>query len=146
MPVSSTGIRAIFGILAGVFLINLFENWRAIFMPFNVIFLLAALAWAMLIISSRYATEYVSAISLSFYSSLCTALFFAAQFFILWSCTFGGSGYEFLDSSPYCCTFLHDFFNNDLLSRLICAGCNTRWDLCPADTAFCTFICMADFR
>ncbi|MDY5185202.1 DMT family transporter [Helicobacter trogontum] len=69
-----------FGILAGIFLIDLFENWRMILMPFNIIFLLAALVWAMLIISSRYATEHISAISLSFYSSLCTAILLLPSF------------------------------------------------------------------
>ncbi|MDY5822647.1 MAG: DMT family transporter [Helicobacter sp.] len=98
-----------FGILAGVFLINLFENWRAIFMPFNVIFLLAALAWAMLIISSRYATEYVSAISLSFYSSLCTALFLLPSFLYYGLAPLGEVGMSFwilaLIAALFCTTF-----------------------------------------
>ncbi len=69
-----------FGILSGMILIDLFGNWRALFMPFNIMFLFAALSWALLIIASRYATEYVSAISLNFYSSCCTAILLLPSF------------------------------------------------------------------
>lgn len=98
-----------FGILAGVFLINLFENWYAIFMPFNIIFILAALVWAMLIISSRYATEYISAISLSFYSSLCTAIFLLPSFLYYGVTSLEKVGIDFwiiaLIAALFCTTF-----------------------------------------
>lgn len=70
-----------FGVIAGVFLMNLLENPSALLTPFNVIYLLAACCWAFLMISSRYATEHISAISLSFYSSCITALALSPSFF-----------------------------------------------------------------
>lgn len=60
------------GVLSGAFLLNVFGDWRAMFSLFHVIYLLAALDWAFLMITSRLATESINAIALNFYSSLIT--------------------------------------------------------------------------
>ncbi|TLD99577.1 DMT family transporter [Helicobacter muridarum] len=70
-----------FGVLSGVFLTNVFANIQNLLTPFNSIYLLAAFCWAILMIISRYATEYISVITLSFYSSLITAISLMPSFF-----------------------------------------------------------------
>lgn len=77
----SAKIGLMLGLLAGAFLVDLFGNWRSMFSAFYVIYVLASLDWAALMISSRLATEKINAIALNFYTSvmtfvlLCPALF-----------------------------------------------------------------------
>lgn len=98
-----------FGVLAGIFLLDLFANWRALWTPFNSIFLLAALVWALLIISSRSATEHVSALSLSFYSSCITAVLLLPSFLYYGVGNVGNMGAQFwiitIIVALFCTTF-----------------------------------------
>ncbi|RDU73836.1 EamA/RhaT family transporter [Helicobacter aurati] len=69
------------GVISGAFLINIFDDIHAFFTPFNSIYLLAAVCWAFLMISSRYASEHISAVTLSFYSSCITTCSLSSSFF-----------------------------------------------------------------
>ncbi|MDL0079213.1 DMT family transporter [Helicobacter zhangjianzhongii] len=77
----SAKIGLMLGLLAGAFLVDVFGGWRSMFSAFYVIYVLASLDWAALMISSRLATEKINAIALNFYTSvmtfvlLCPALF-----------------------------------------------------------------------
>lgn len=77
----SAKIGLMLGLLAGAFLVDVFGSWRSMFSAFYVIYVLASLDWAALMISSRLATEKINAIALNFYTSvmtfvlLCPALF-----------------------------------------------------------------------
>lgn len=77
----SVKIGLMLGLLAGAFLVDVFGSWRSMFSAFYVIYVLASLDWAALMISSRLATEKINAIALNFYTSvmtfvlLCPALF-----------------------------------------------------------------------
>ena len=76
------------GLLAGAFLVDLFGSWRAMFSAFYVIYVLASLDWAALMISSRLATERINAIALNFYTSVMTFALLAPALFM----DFGGIG------------------------------------------------------
>lgn len=71
-----------FGIISGLFLVNLFGNFHALMSPFNIIYLFAALTWALLVITSRYATEGIHAIVLNFYVSLITVICLLPSFWL----------------------------------------------------------------
>ena len=60
------------GVLAGAILVNLFGDITSLLHIFHIVYLLAALDWAFLMITSRLATESINAISLNFYASLIT--------------------------------------------------------------------------
>ena len=70
------------GLLAGAFLVDLFGNWRSMFSAFYVIYVLASLDWAALMISSRLATEKINAIALNFYTSVMTFALLAPALFL----------------------------------------------------------------
>lgn len=83
----SAKIGLMLGLLAGAFLVDLFGNWRAMFSAFYIIYVLASLDWAALMISSRLATERINAIALNFYTSVMTFALLAPALFM----DFGGS-------------------------------------------------------
>lgn len=68
------------GIISGAFLVDA-SNYHALISPFNVIYVLAALMWAFLTISSRYATETSHPIVINFYSSILPFLIFLPSLF-----------------------------------------------------------------
>lgn len=70
------------GVLACAFLIDFFGNMRAIFSAFYMIYMLAALDWALLMLASRKATHSLNAITLNFYSSLMTCALLAPALFL----------------------------------------------------------------
>lgn len=70
------------GLLAGAFLVDLFGNWRAMFSAFYIIYVLASLDWAALMISSRLATEKINAIALNFYTSVMTFALLSPALFL----------------------------------------------------------------
>ena len=78
----SAKIGLMLGLLAGAFLVDLFGNWRSMFSAFYVIYMLASLDWAALMISSRLATEKINAIALNFYTSVMTFALLAPALFL----------------------------------------------------------------
>lgn len=78
----SAKIGLMLGLLAGAFLVDLFGNWRSMFSAFYVIYVLASLDWAALMISSRLATEKINAIALNFYTSVMTFALLAPALFL----------------------------------------------------------------
>ena len=78
----SAKIGLMLGLLAGAFLVDLFGNWRAMFSAFYIIYVLASLDWAALMISSRLATERINAIALNFYTSVMTFLLLSPALFL----------------------------------------------------------------
>lgn len=70
------------GVLSCAFLIDFFSNMRAIFSAFYMIYMLAALDWALLMLTSRKATHSLNAIALNFYSSLMTCALLAPALFL----------------------------------------------------------------
>lgn len=78
----SAKIGLMLGLLAGAFLVDLFGNWRSMFSAFYVIYVLASLDWAALMISSRLATERINAIALNFYTSVMTFALLAPALFL----------------------------------------------------------------
>lgn len=78
----SAKIGLMLGLLAGAFLVDLFGNWRAMFSAFYIIYVLASLDWAALMISSRLATERINAIALNFYTSVMTFILLSPALFL----------------------------------------------------------------
>lgn len=78
----SAKIGLMLGLLAGAFLVDLFGNWCAMFSAFYIIYVLASLDWAALMISSRLATERINAIALNFYTSVMTFLLLSPALFL----------------------------------------------------------------
>ncbi|MDO7253035.1 DMT family transporter [Helicobacter cappadocius] len=69
------------GLLSGGFLLGL-NHISSLFTQFNVIFLIAALLWGSITLSSKSATSYMNAIALNFYSSVFSFIVFFPSFFI----------------------------------------------------------------
>lgn len=69
------------GLISGCFLMGM-DNLSALFTPFNMIFLLAALLWGSITLTSKSATTHINAMSLNFYSSIFSFIIFAPSFFI----------------------------------------------------------------
>ncbi|PAF52332.1 DMT family transporter [Helicobacter sp. 13S00477-4] len=68
------------GLISGAFLVDIF-NPQALLSLFNIIYVLAALMWAFLTISSRYATESTHPIAINFYSSMIPSIVFLPALF-----------------------------------------------------------------
>ena len=106
------------GVVSGTFLIDIFHNVYALLSLFNVIYLLAALDWAFLMIASRYATESINAISLNFYASLITFVLFCPHLLDVEQMNVFRAGWEFwlalLVSCVFCTVFSTTIFYNAL--------------------------------
>lgn len=88
----SAKIGLMLGLLAGAFLVDVFGSWRSMFSAFYVIYVLASLDWAALMISSRLATEKINAIALNFYTSVMTFVLLCPALFVDSSGLGGGFG------------------------------------------------------
>lgn len=82
------------GIVSGAFLVDA-TNYHALLSPFNAIYVLAALMWAALTISSRYATEDSHPIAINFYSSILPFLIFLPSLFFTDATPIGNVDYKF---------------------------------------------------
>ncbi|PAF47216.1 hypothetical protein BKH41_08015 [Helicobacter sp. 12S02232-10] len=69
------------GIVSAAFLVDI-SNPRVLFSLFNAIYVFAALMWACITISSRYATESANPIAINFYSSMIPFIIFLPFLFI----------------------------------------------------------------
>lgn len=73
-------IGLMLGIVSAAFLVNVFDTHR-LFSLFNITYVLAALMWAALTVSSKYATESAHPMAINFYSSaLPFVVFFPSLF------------------------------------------------------------------
>ncbi|MDO7252353.1 DMT family transporter [Helicobacter cappadocius] len=82
------------GIVSGAFLVDI-TNYNSLLSPFNAIYVLAALMWASLTISSRYATENSHPIVINFYSSVFPFVIFLPSLFFTDTHSLGNVDYKF---------------------------------------------------
>ncbi|PAF54487.1 hypothetical protein BKH42_00840 [Helicobacter sp. 13S00482-2] len=75
-------IGLVLGIVSGGFLVDI-TNYDSLISPFNIIYVFAALMWALLTISSRYATEDSHPIIINFYSSILPFVIFLPSLFFV---------------------------------------------------------------
>ncbi|PAF47592.1 hypothetical protein BKH46_03990 [Helicobacter sp. 12S02634-8] len=74
-------IGLLLGMVSGAFLVDI-SRPSALFSLFNLIYVFAALMWASLTISSRYATESSNPIAINFYSTLVPFVVFLPSLFL----------------------------------------------------------------
>ncbi|PAF49252.1 hypothetical protein BKH41_04010 [Helicobacter sp. 12S02232-10] len=104
------------GVVSGAFLMKA-DSFSSLFTPFNIIFLVAALLWACVNLSSKTATSHINAIALNFYSSIFSFVVFLPSFFI-----FGLPNPQSLDKNFWICMVVVALFSTTFATTIFYKG------------------------